>query len=341
MRTLTNGSLTVQAYDALVCLQESNTLTITNTDQSVNTASLWMGTSSNVLATYTLDENNKAVVNVSDLLRVQAFGKSYLDNLENLGVTSGTNSITITAKLFGLIDPENVIVPDNINRMRVLEYTDALASGVRNVIVPPQRMLKDVGTEATRIICEFYPNVFSVPLDYFLGSPTDYEAAEVVQRNMTLDLGADKLQTWTDEAPEIGEAIIQTVNLQPLECNKRYASVRWVSFTGATRLHTFEVVKSRIETRDETSLLTVDGSYNVMKGRTDGFTLRIEGLNAYDYWYYSDMIHSSKVEVCIDGSTWNRVDVTTNECTAPDGNAGGLSTLEIDVKWKKYDAINL
>lgn len=341
MRTLTDGSLTVIAYDGGVWLQENNVLTITNSNQEVKTASLWMITPSNVLATYTLDENNQAVVNVSDLLRVQAFGKPYLAQLETLGITSGTNSVTITAHLMGAINPDNVIVPENINRERVINYTESWYIGISNVIVPPQRMLKDIGTEETRIVCEFYPNAYHTPLNYLWGLSDVYEEAESVKRNMTIDLWADKFRTWTDEAPDVGTATIQVGHLQPLECDKRYAAVRWVSFTGATRLHTFELVKAKTETRDATSLLTVDGSYNTIKGRTDGFVLRMDGLNAYDYWYYSDMIHSSRVEVSVDGKTWQRVEVTNNDSTTPDGNAGGLSTLEINVNWRKYDAFNM
>ena len=124
----------------------------------------------------------------------------------------------------------------------------------------------------------------------------------------------------------------------PLQCGVRYAMVRWVSFTGATRCHTMEAVKAKSDTKDAFSLLPIDNEYVDIKGREDGFTLHLNGLSAYDLWYYADMIHSSKVEVSLDGETWDRVQVTKKSFTAPDGE-GSNGEIEIQVNWKRYDAV--
>lgn len=132
--------------------------------------------------------------------------------------------------------------------------------------------------------------------------------------------------------------ILRTYRPTPLIYGVNYAMVRWVSFTGTTRCHTMEVVKSKIETKDAYSLLPIDNEYVEIKGREDGFTLRLNGLCAYDIWYYADMITSSKAEVSLDGSTWDRVQVTKKSITMPDGE-GSDGVLEIQVNWKRYDAV--
>jgi len=129
--------------------------------------------------------------------------------------------------------------------------------------------------------------------------------------------------------------------LTALDSCKRYCAVRWQSFTGLTRVHTFEVRDTTQETSETIKLETLDGTYNQVKGRTDGFTLYLDGLNAYDYWYYGDVITSSKVEVSMDGVNWRQVEVTTKSLKVPNTSEGKANKLEIAVNWRNYDAVTM
>ncbi len=135
--------------------------------------------------------------------------------------------------------------------------------------------------------------------------------------------------------------MLRRIPIRPLMCGREYVAVRWVSCTGATRVHTWMVSKRKSESANNVNLLTQDGSYNVAKGRKDGFAIRLEGLMTYDYWYYSDVCYSSDVEVSFDGETWQRVNVVTKGVTLMDGDAGKLNNLEVELNYKEYDAVGM
>ena len=78
--------------------------------------------------------------------------------------------------------------------------------------------------------------------------------------------------------------------------------------------------------------------YDDVKGREDSFTIRLDGLNNYDLWYYADLITSSSVKVTLDGEKWQKVQVTEKNITLPDGEANN-GILEISLNYAKYDAV--
>ena len=127
--------------------------------------------------------------------------------------------------------------------------------------------------------------------------------------------------------------------LKELECGKRYAEVEWVSFTGQTRRHVFEVVKLTEETTNEVALEMITNEYDVRKDRRVSFSLRLEGLTAYDYWYYSDLVTSSSVKVSLSGTNYRQVQVTAKKSTIPETSAGKPLTLEIPINFVKYDTL--
>lgn len=127
--------------------------------------------------------------------------------------------------------------------------------------------------------------------------------------------------------------------LKELECGKRYAEVEWVSFTGQTRRHVFEVVKLTEETTNDVSLEMITNEYEVRKDRRVSFSLRLEGLTAYDYWYYSDLVTSSSVKVSLSGTNYRQVQVTAKKSTIPETSAGKPLTLEIPINYVRYDTL--
>lgn len=133
--------------------------------------------------------------------------------------------------------------------------------------------------------------------------------------------------------------IVQSVAIVPRLCGVNYAAVRWVSATGHKRQATWEYGEHKQQTGDVVSIENVTGEYAGSKGREDGLTLRLDGLTAFDVWYYGDIITSSSVELSLDGSTWRAVKVESKDVTIPDGDGGELQELKVNITYAEYDAV--
>ena len=153
-------------------------------------------------------------------------------------------------------------------------------------------------------------------------------------RAIEVPSGADSVEFW-----HLNAIMHYRYPLKDLECGKRYAEVEWVSFTGQTRRHVFEVVKLTEETTNEVSLEMITNEYDVRKDRRVSFSLRLEGLTAYDYWYYSDLVTSSSVKVSLSGTKYSQVQVTTKKSTIPETSSGKPLTLEIPINYVRYDTL--
>ena len=344
MRTLINGNDTVVCFDFYVWKQEKNIIRFHHEPIMAESSfvKLWtnvQGSSASPIAKYSLDNNNSAVIDMSDYIRTYHNVTSIMVECE------ADNIITIPLSVVGLINPKNVLIPSNNMLSKIWEdVAGALGEDVSDLkIAPPSYALASISSNLQLVFeCGYWDdNVWGVDgyqlsiksvlkngqTVFFSPSPRSFNLQENVSR---YSVGANYFDDY-----------FGTFNIKQLECGKQYAAVRWVSFTGQIRLHTWEVTKAKMATRDSIELLTIDGSYNTIKGREDGFVLRLDGLTAYDMWYYADIITSSKVEVSMDGYTWQQVEITTKDVTIPDGDAGKLNTLEINCNWRKYDAITL
>lgn len=122
-------------------------------------------------------------------------------------------------------------------------------------------------------------------------------------------------------------------------CNNRYAKVRWTSRSGVQKQNVFEVRDVTDNTASKTNLLSIKNEYEVRKGQVQTLKLCIDNLTAYDYWYYSDMLTSSSVEVSMDGTNWVKVEVTDKGATIPNGNAGEFYSFVANVNYRRYDEV--
>lgn len=265
---------------------------------------------STLLATYTPPTAGVIDVDLTDYVR--AFGSTSANVL--LGVKIGSTTYPVTVVTKGLINPDNVLIP---------------AHGDVATIIPPEHMIMG---EPGQVIAEWFKTIGA-----------NYTTANYVQ---SVNNGRG-LKPTGQTASQNNFAVIRTTPspsasknyyLSAQECSKQYAIVDWVSFTGAQRRHIFEVVKAKTDAVAGYNLLPIDNEYVEIKGRVDGFTLRLDGLTAYDMWYYADMVTSSKVEVSLDGTNYDRVQVSTKTFTLPDGENND-GKLEINVNWKRYDAV--
>ena len=252
-------------------------------------------------------------VNGAVLIDVTDFVRAYPE-LKRLYLI-GDNTRFVGYVIAGRINPAGVLIP----RHALMDTVDPA------LIVPPQKMLLDV-QNSTFVMAEFCApraNEWEVygfaQWDNAMQNLTNFNTAGFALKNSEVS---------EDFLPELADTC------------KPIALVEWQSFIGATRRHVFYIVKQTNETEETISLENVQNEYTEIKGETDGFSLRLEDLTRYDLWYYSDMITSSNVRVSIDGgSTFYRVQVTDKKYTIPDTDAGRLSTLEIAIKFRKYDTI--
>lgn len=228
----------------------------------------------------------------------------------------GKNTCTLTVSVLGLIDPAGVIIPSH----------DLDEDGV--LILPPSKIIvsdaQSSVDEPTRI--EFYATT----------SGWDAEEANMSSNERLISNIGGGFYDFGIYNENLG--VSKTYTLERMQDCARYALVKWVSFTGIERVHWFEVVTPKSATIDAYELQPIDNEYIEIKGRKDGLTLKLDGLDAYDLWYYADVLLSSKVEISLDsGQTFDRVQVTTKEVETPDFVANGK--VELNVNWKKYDAV--
>lgn len=274
------------------------------------------GSPANPIATYTTPSDGVLYIDVTDYVRAHPDVSSlyFYDEANN-------HDYHIAVTVVGLINPAGVLIPEHNGEDGVL-------------VIPPSCMY---------YAPDFPPAIFETrPL-----AGVNLEITERLQGGQTMGGGlsvpSQTLQNLTIafDIQLDQHAIIFSRILRETNCECRYACVEWISFTGATRRHVFEISKATVETGDTVALATILNEWTEIKGRVDGFTLRLENLDRYDLWYYSDMITSSRVRVTIDGVTWYDVHVDESAYTLPESNAGKLSTLEIPVKFRKYDAVSL
>ena len=270
------------------------------------------------IATYKLDENGKCAIDITDLVRTFGVYQNAIDVNTSLSISLSTTGVRTSfyIRIKGIINPADVYIPP-------FTMPDAL-------IVPPERILY---AGLTDIRCEFYTEVTT-------GLNWELEGAVLAENKRWIDA----INDFTIYRVKSGETTIaRKSTFQSIfvdVCKFPAAAVRWVSFTGGQRVHHFLLRKPTIASVENYQLLTLDNSYNEIKGRLYGLDLYLDDLLPYDLWYYADVITSSKVEVSLDGQTWNQVQVTNKNVTIPTGEMGN-GKLEITVNWRRYDAVTM
>lgn len=314
--------MTIQ-WNTDVYTQERSIMRITEIDENayyVRVLVLSSGLSGTVVK-YSIPSSRNLDIDFSDLVRLSATGMCSITQNNSDDVVIGS-SYTMRWTQAGRINPTGVLIPE-------CDY------GNNALIVPPLRMISSYGTPAA-LCFEFYKKTANTLTMREYDRDALLKTSQIVNGSVYLDDSiVDKFRIENDDTGAYIER-----QLVEWECGKRYALVEWESFTGATRRHVFEVVKQTSETSETISLENILNEWTEIKGRADGFTLRLEDLTRYDLWYYSDLITSSNVRVSIDnGATFFRVQVAEKKYTIPDTDAGRLSTLEIPIKFRRYDTL--
>ena len=276
---------------------------------------------SGTVVKYSIPASKNLDIDFSDLVRLSDTGMCSISQNNANGVIIG-NTYTMRWTQAGRINPESYF--------RALPPDD-MADTFELAISAPSVMYKRLNNNADPIKFELANGgggyQFSTGRIKF--PPLAEEPIEFA-RAIEVPSGADSVEFW-----HLNDAMYYRYPLK----GKRYAEVEWVSFTGQIRRHVFEVVKLTEETTNEVSLEMVTNEYDVRKDRRVSFSLRLDGLTAYDYWYYSDMVTSSSVKVSLSGTNYRQVQVTAKKSTIPETSAGKPLTLEIPINYVRYDTL--
>lgn len=330
MRTFTNGNLKVVAPDASVWKQMQNVVTIIVTGGNANTIVSMYGDYGN--ASWRCDAEGKVLVDMSEALRTYGDGTLIF----SLGATS---IVQIPFDIAGLISPDAEVVPgdDMTAEMyaKLQAVAEALGKSLTNAqIYPPHKMLQPIGTALSFPFYAFATDD-ALNIDWYNGATL--LDSDVVNRsqNEVYSEGVNRYEIHDVD----GSILVSATNLVPMECGKRYVSVKWQGAQGGNKIHTFEMRDYAIADKSTTELLTWDDGYKVAKDRVDSASLVITDLTAYDVWYYSDICAASYVEASFDGSNWFGINVTTKSVSVPNGNVK-LNDFKVNINLKHY-ATNL
>lgn len=273
------------------------------------------------LITYQTDNRGHVLIDLSDYFRTFKQGESV-----TVAVSYGEDMVTISADIIGLIDPLEMIIPP------ATRYE--MVGGV--LIAPPHKWLQPLFGLSDSIELYIKEQAQSAEFRYMVGivPAIDPLSSGLSEMNIPSDASGMNLRCVIDNV-----ARVQRYTRSALLCGRTYAAVEWLSRAGKKKRHTLEVVRVTYSTDGATEFQSALG-FDVTKGQAVGFTLRLQGLSRYDYWYYCDIITSNDVRVAVseqeaDFGDETRVQVITSKAVVPDG--AGAYDLEIDVKYKRYD----
>lgn len=266
---------------------------------------------SELSAKYAIPPSLSVDVDITDVVRMYETGTFKVSEMS--GDTVVEEQTPDPWSRAGLINPAKVLIPDH-------DLQDAEGGAP---VIPPNKILLHPDYNRALAECYFAQPNWQVTGDAEFDS--DLRKLEISGDFMLATRGFTAVKSYSPEYAE---------KCTPL------AFLYWVSFTGATRVHVFKVVQQATEAVDELDMLTADNSYDIRKGRKDSVTLRLDGLNRYDLWYYGDVVTSSFVVVSFDdGTTSYRAEVTTKKVELPASDEGALGSLEITLNYSRYDTL--
>lgn len=261
--------------------------------------------------------------------------------------SNGLLSLSIKAEFEGVLDYVTLL---NVAVVEGIDYNDIIApigkdlggaagEYLYNIVAPPNIIINPTNGQGVRI----ETNINGYEWQDDEGDEIELEG----ERKNTLvvtnyipsitmyDTKTDKtIRTWNLQQPVLGQ------------CGGDLVCVRWTSQTGCVRQHYFHVTNLTKGVDGALSLVSDGDGYKVQKNVYNSFTARLEGLTAYSYWYYMDLLQASDAHAVIVlpfGSVFSEeiasdqtaVSVEGDSMTAPDGS--GFFAFEVNIKYRHYD----
>jgi hypothetical protein len=314
--------------------QEHPTLKVT----SKNSIDVLLIIGSAVVADYIPDANNMVYIDLTDYFSTIPIGIGAINELKV--ATPISQAVSISYDVKGLRNPQHMSVP---------QLFSGLISESASIVFPTKWLMPLFGLN-DRV--ELYRNAEVLPNNadrlalYFTTSYPYVNREDDLQYGL---VGSYEIPTDLAES-KIGLKLYCNFNVlenrfvirQSLMNCKQYASVEWLSRTGAKKRHTWEVRDVKDKVFNAVDFVTRFNGYKVNKGYEQTIVLHLDNLTRYDYWYYSDLITSSDVRVALnevdadfDDSTL--VEVQSNSVEVP--NANGMYELNVEIKYKRYDRV--
>lgn len=243
-------------------------------------------------------------------------------------------------QLIGNINPNNMIIPKSEETTTLANFLELEES--EGIIIPPTNIL--ASQWGNRLIFDMNTINRILPIGYQMKA---YINGNEHRYGSPLGLNAGDVLELTCIKRGVVEQRFYETTIRPLDCSRRYAMVQWTGRSGNMKIATWEIAGVTDEQDGAIEILHPLNAYDIRMGLTERMTLRIENLNAYDYWYYSDIITSPDVRVAVNSSAFvggtimdnAKVAVITKNSKQRDGNAGQFNTLNVDIKYKRYDSI--
>ena len=316
-------------WSSAVYSQERKVVKIKNFNDKTAKVRLSLFSPINVVAYYVVPTSRELQIDVTDIVRLAESSAIYLSGYDASGKFVSGESVACRWITKGLIDPEQDIKPLSELLEKWTEIADNEGADVSVSLAPPSRILEHVGLP---LIIEMHgtPDIAV----FKLGS-TSKNMFDALKSQITIPYGMNEWFVGNDYE-RITYGVYGTTERNG--CNKA-CCVRWISRYGVQKQFVWYYKDLRVNVSDVVSIATIDGTYDERKGYMQGLTLFLDELNEYDYWYYSDIITSSKVEVSIDGVSWRVVQVDTKNVQIPNNDTGKPKDLEVQINFQKYDAI--
>ena len=317
-------------WTSAVYSQERKVVKITNFNDKTERVRLLLFSPIAVDAYYVVPTSRELQIDVTDIVRLAESGQFSIYGQDATGNTVSGENVTCEWVTKGLIDPEQDIKPIS----ELLEtWTEKAASQGVDVAVslaPPSRILEQIGFP---LILEMHA---TQDIAVFPIGSTSQNMFNALKSQITIPANMSEWLVGND-SERITYGIYGTTERNG--CSNACV-VRWISRYGVQKQFAWYYKDLRVNVSEVVSIATIDGTYDERKGYVQGLTLFLDELNAYDYWYYSDIITSSKVEICMDGSSlWRVVQVDAKNVQIPNNDMGKPKDLEVQINLQGYDAI--
>ena len=318
-------------WTSAVYSQERKVVKITNFNANTAHVRLSLFSPINATSYYVVPTSRELQIDVTDLVRLANDGTFFLSGYDASGTFVAGESVTCAWSTKGLINPYQDIKPLSELLEKWTEKAEAAGADVAVSVAPPSRILEQL--TGFPLIIEMHGTEDIAVFPIGLTTPNMFDAA-TSQITIPADM-SDWFVGNDFERITYGMYGITERN----GCN-RACAVRWVSRYGVQKQFVWYLKDMRVNVSEVVSIATIDGTYDERKGYVQGLTLFLDELNAYDYWYYSDIITSPKVEICLEGSgLWRVVQVDAKSIQIPNNDTGKPKDLEVQINLQGYDAI--
>lgn len=317
-------------WTSAVYSQERKVVTITNFNANTATVRLSLFSPINAISNYVVPTLRELQIDVTDIVRLAKNGTFFLSGYDASGDFVSGESVTCAWSTQGLINPYRDIKPRSVLLEKWTEIADSAGKDVAVSVAPPSRILEQLTGFPIIIEMRGTDGIWVRPIK---GQTDLFDAGT----NQVTLMNINAWRVIRNARPKIEYGEYGTTERNG--CN-RACAVRWISRYGAQKQFVWYYKDQRVNVSEVVSIATIDGTYDERKGYVQGLTLFLDELDAYDYWYYSDIITSPKVEVSIEGSgIWQVVQVDAKNVQIPNNDTGKPKDLEVQINLQGYDAI--